>query len=111
MTKMFVGGIPYSTTKEQLEELFAQFGQVVSVNIVTDKFSGQSKGFAFVEMENDSEAQEAIKQLDGSDFNGRKIGVSVARPKEEFSSRGGNNFRRNDSQRPNRNFNRNNFRR
>lgn len=108
MTKLFVGGIPYSITNQQLEELFQQFGTVASVNIVTDKYSGQSKGFAFVEMSDDNQAQEAIKQLDGYALEGRKIGVSVAKPKEDRSDRGGfnrdnRNFQRNDFDRNNRN--------
>lgn len=106
MTKLFVGGIPYSITNKQIEELFAQFGKVRSVSIVTDKYSGQSKGFAFVEMEDDSQAQEAIKQLDGYGLEGRKIGVSVARPREDNFNRSNfshNNFSRRDDKRPFRN--------
>ena len=109
MTKLFVGGIPYSITNQQLEELFAQFGSVTSVNIVTDKFSGQSKGFAFVEMSDDAQAQEAIKQLEGYSLEGRKIGVSVAKPREDRPDRGGfgggNNrgFQRDNYGRDNRN--------
>lgn len=83
MTKLFVGGLPYSTNNQSLNDLFAQFGQVASANVITDKFTNQSKGFGFVEMLNDAEAQEAIKQLDGSDLEGRRLGVSVARPKED----------------------------
>lgn len=89
MTKLFVGGIPYALTNQELQELFSKYGSVVSATIVTDKFSGQSKGFAFVEMDNDEEAQQAIKELDGSEVGGRKIGVSVARPREEGQSHGG----------------------
>lgn len=111
MTKLFVGGISYSITTDQLEEVFQKFGTVSSVNIVTDKFSGQSKGFAFVEMENDENAQEAIKQLDGYALDGRKIGVSVARPKEEHQNQGGYNRNKGDFQRNNNNFQRNNNRR
>lgn len=91
MTKLFVGGIPYSITNQQLEELFKQFGSVTSVNIINDKFTGQSKGFAFVEMSDDKEAEEAINQLNGYDLEGRKIGVSVAKPKEDRPDRGGFN--------------------
>lgn len=104
MTKLFVGGIPYSITNQKLQEIFQQFGAVDSVNIITDKFSGQSKGFAFVEMSDDAAAQEAIKKLDGSDMEGRRIGVSVARPREDNQNRGGfdrnrggGDFQRNDS--------------
>lgn len=113
MTKMFVGGIPYSITTQQLEELFKQYGQVASVNIITDKFSGQSKGFAFVEMNDDNEAQEAIKQLNGYALEGRSIGVSVAKPREDRPSNGGFNRNNDGFQRNNRNggFDRDNNRR
>ncbi|MBI2021940.1 RNA-binding protein [Candidatus Daviesbacteria bacterium] len=111
MTKLFIGGIPYSATNEQLEEMFSKFGTVSSAQIVIDRYTNQSKGFAFVEMPNDEEAQAAIKELDGFGMEGRKIGVSVARPREDnrgfdrskqgfhgnssrsdYSRRGGNSF-------------------
>lgn len=83
MTKrLFVGSLPYSTGSAQLEELFGQAGQVISLNLITDKFSGQSKGFAFVEM-SDADAEEAIKKFNGYELDGRKIVVNVARPKED----------------------------
>jgi len=81
--KLFVGGLPYSTTNSQLEEIFSKFGKVVSCEIITDRFSGQSRGFAFVEMENNKEADEAISKLNGTELEGRKIVVNVARPREE----------------------------
>lgn len=90
MTKLFVGGIPYSVTNQQLEELFTKFGAVTSASIVMDKYSGQSKGFAFVEMPNDTEAEEAIKNLNGFGMEGRKIGVSVAKPRQDSDRLGGN---------------------
>ena len=84
MTKrLFVGGLSYNTTSGQLEELFAQVGKVSSLNLITDKFSGQSKGFAFVEMSNDAEAEEAIKKFNNYEFDGRKLVVNIARPREE----------------------------
>lgn len=83
MTKLFVGGLPYAVTNDELNNLFSPFGTVLSAVIITDKFSGQSKGFGFVEMEDDNAAQAAIKELNDSEMNGRKIAVSVARPKEE----------------------------
>lgn len=101
MTKLFVGGLPYAVTNQQLEELFAQHGQVTSATIITDRYSGQSKGYGFVEMQNDDEAQAAISALDGSEVSGRKIGVSVARPREERPQ--GGSFR---GGRDNRDFNR-----
>lgn len=82
MTKIFVGGVPYSMTNQQLQDLFTKFGAVTSAKIIIDIYSGQSKGFAFVEMLDDSEAIKAINELDGFGIDGRKIGVSVARPKE-----------------------------
>ena len=66
--KLYVGGLPYSTTENQLQELFAAHGSVQSARIITDKFSGKSKGFGFVEMASASEAQDAIRALDGKDF-------------------------------------------
>jgi|SRR5579884_606890 len=83
MTKLFVGGLPFSTDNNGLRDLFTQFGEVLSAQVVMDRFSGRSKGFGFVEMANDDEAQKAIDALNGSDMGGRKIGVSVARPKED----------------------------
>ncbi len=110
MTKLFVGGLPYSVNGEELKDMFTKFGAVLSAVVISDKFTGQSKGFGFVEMEDDNAAQEAIKALDGSDLNGRKLGVSVARPREERPQRSGgfnrdNNFRndrggRRDNRRP-----------
>lgn len=97
MTKLFVGGIPYSLINQQLQDLFTKFGTVTSAKIVIDIYSGNSKGFAFVEMPNDSEAQTAIKELDGFGLEGRKIGVSVARPREDHQNhnrRGNNSFSR-----------------
>lgn len=99
MTKLFIGGLPYSVDSQKLKEMFSQFGEVYSANVITDKFSGQSKGFGFVEMSNDTEAQEAIKSLDGSSLEGRTIGVSVARPREDRP-----NFHSNDNRNDNRNY-------
>lgn len=84
MTKrLFVGSLAYSTTAAQLEELFGQVGKVATLNLITDKYSGQSKGFAFVEMSNDKEADEAIAKFNGYELDGRKMVVNVARPREE----------------------------
>ena len=91
--RLFVGGLPFSVDSAQLEEMFAKHGKVVSATVITDKYSGRSKGFGFVEMEDDKEADEAIKTLDQSEMGGRTIAVNVARPREE---RGPRNF---DSQR------------
>lgn len=81
--KLYVGGLPYRTTDEELQSLFAQFGVVESARIIMDRETNRSKGFGFVEMTSSEEAQNAIKQLDGTDFGGRKIVVNEARPLEE----------------------------
>lgn len=83
MTKLFVGSLPYTTTSQQLQDMFSQFGTVSQATVINDKFTGRSKGFGFVEMLNDNEAQEAITKLNGSDVDGRNIFVSVARPRED----------------------------
>ena len=80
---IYIGNLPYSITEDELREAFAQFGQVDRTNIIKDKFSGRSKGFGFVEMPNDGEAQSAIDSLNDSDLNGRSIKVNQARPREE----------------------------
>ena len=90
--RLFVGGLPYSIDSSQLEEMFSKLGKVVSADVITDRDSGQSKGFGFVEMENEKEADEAIEKLNDTELEGRKIAVNVARPREErprFDNRGG----------------------
>jgi RNA recognition motif-containing protein len=84
---MYVGNLAYSVTEEDLQAAFGEFGQVESVNIIKDKFSGQSKGFGFVDMPDNSEADKAIKALNGSDIKGRSIKVNQAKPRGERSSR------------------------
>lgn len=81
--KLFVGNLPYSATSEQLEEMFKASGKVETANVVTDKFSGRSRGFGFVEMSSDDEAQKAVDELNGKELDGRKIVVNEARPKRE----------------------------
>ncbi|HYE75716.1 MAG TPA: RNA-binding protein [Blastocatellia bacterium] len=89
-TKLYVGNLAFQTSEADLQNLFAQSGQVDSVSIVTDRDSGQSRGFAFVEMSSNEEAQAAIKALDGADLDGRSLKVNEARPKEDRGgSRGG----------------------
>ncbi len=83
MTKLFVGGLPYSVDNQKLNEMFAVYGEVISANVISDKFTNQSKGFGFVEMPSNEAAQKAIKAWDGSSLDGRRLGVSVARPREE----------------------------
>lgn len=81
--KLYVGGLAYSTTEDELKELFAPLGNVSSVMIVKDRFSGQSKGFGFVEMEDLKAGQTAIKELNGKEFGGRTLMVNQARPQED----------------------------
>lgn len=93
-TKLFVGKLSYNTTSDSLQQLFEQHGVVTSAQVINDRGTNQSKGFAFVEMEDDAAAQAAIRALDGRDFEGRTIVVNVAKPREDrpqFS--GGNGFR------------------
>lgn len=95
--RLFVGGLPYSVNDSQLEEMFAKFGVVLSATVIVDKYTGRSKGFGFVEMEKDEEADEAIKKLNESEIEGRKITVNVARPREErpsYDNRGSSGGRR-----------------
>jgi RNA recognition motif-containing protein len=83
MYKVFVGGLPFSTTDDELRELFAAHGAVASANVVRDRESGRSKGFGFVEFENVEEGKAAEKALNGSEIGGRTISVAEARPKED----------------------------
>ncbi len=83
MTKLFVGGLPYAVNNQELTDLFAEYGTVVSAVVITDRNTGQSKGFGFVELEDDAQAQKAIEEMNGKDVGGRSIAVSVARPRED----------------------------
>lgn len=85
---LYVGGLPYSTTEDELREFFSSAGTVESAAVITDKFSGRSKGFGFVEMATDEEAQKAVETLNGTELGGRNIVVNEARPKRE-DNRGG----------------------
>lgn len=90
--RLFVGGIPYATTEDELQALFSAEGQVASVSIVTDRFTGQSRGFGFVDMPNEAEAQQAIRTLNGRVFGGRSIAVNEAKaqaPRGGGGDRGG----------------------
>jgi cold-inducible RNA-binding protein len=90
LTNIFVGNLNYATTQEDLHAAFAQFGNVERVSVVTDRDSGQPRGFAFVEMSDAQEAQNAISQLNGAELNGRALNVNEARPKPAGGSgRGG----------------------
>lgn len=85
--EIYVGSLPYTVTEEDLKEAFAPFGEVSSVRLVSDKFSGKSKGFGFVEMPSNEEAEAAIAALNENDFKGRDIKVNQAKPKEERPQR------------------------
>ncbi len=81
--KLYVGGLPYSTTDSELKDAFSQCGAVESAVIIMDKMSGRSKGFGFVEMSSDEDAQKAIDMWNGKDFGGRSLTVNEARPMED----------------------------
>jgi cold-inducible RNA-binding protein len=90
--KLYVGNLPHSANQQTLQDMFSQCGTVDSVNLVTDRDTGQSRGFAFVEMSSDSEAQKAIQELNGSSFDGREIKVNEATPKAPRGNRGGSGY-------------------
>ncbi len=87
--RLYVGNLPYTITKSRLEEVFSPFGTILDVTVVSDKFSGRSKGFGFVEYEADDAGRQAIEKLNGTDLDGRNIVVNEARPKEERPAGGG----------------------
>jgi len=91
-TKLFVGNLPFNTTSADLESLFGQVGAVSSVNIITDKFTGRSRGFGFVEMSNNDEAKTAIERFNGHEMQGRALTVNEAKPQEPRSGGGGRSF-------------------
>ena len=81
MKKLYVGNLSYDVTKDELQELFTEFGSVSEATLITDRDTGRPKGFGFVEMENDTDAENAIKELDGKSIKGRNLKVNEARPK------------------------------
>ncbi len=87
--KLYVGGLPYSVTEGQLQEIFAAHGTVESAKVITDKFTGQSRGFGFVEMNSGSEAQKAIDSLNGTQLEGRSLVVNEAKPMVKRDDDGG----------------------
>lgn len=93
MYKLFVGGLPFSTTDDELAEAFSQFGTVASAKVITDRETGRSKGFGFVEFENDDEGKAAEAGMNGKELGGRTVTVNEARPREERPRRdfGGGN--------------------
>ena len=88
-SKLFVGNLSFNTTENELQDAFAACGSVSEVNLITDRMTGRSKGFAFVTMGTPEEAQNAIQTLNGKDINGRAMNVSEARPREERGGGGG----------------------
>ena len=86
-TNLFVGNLPYSMDSAKLEELFAQAGAVASAKVISDKYSGRSRGFGFVEMASDEEAKKAIEMFNGKDVYGRPLVVNEARPREDRPQR------------------------
>jgi len=95
--KLYVGNLPYSTNQDELQNMFSPFGQVTSATIITDRMSGRSKGFGFVEFANEEDAAKATEALHGSDMGGRPLQVNVARPPQPREDRqgggGGGGFR------------------
>jgi RNA recognition motif-containing protein len=88
-SKIYVGGLPYAATEQQLSDLFAQHGAVESARVITDKFTGQSRGFGFVEMTTSEDAQKAIGALNGTQMDGRTLTVNEAKPMEPRTGGGG----------------------
>ncbi len=87
--KLYVGGLPYALTEDKLQEIFSAHGTVESARVITDRFTGRSRGFGFVEMSSEEEAQTAIDSLNGSDLDGRSLTVNEARPQENRGDGGG----------------------
>lgn len=82
-TKLYVGGLPYETTEDQLKSHFSGAGTVTSASVITDRNTGRSRGFGFVEMSSDDEAKNAVEMFNEKDFNGRKLTVNIARPRTD----------------------------
>ena len=91
-TKLFVGSLSWDTTEESLQNFFSQVGAVTSCSVISDKFTGKSRGFGFVEMASEEEAQRAVQELNGKDLDGRTIVVNEARPQAPRDDRGGRSF-------------------
>ena len=96
MKNLFVGNLPFSATEDQLRDLFSAFGEIQQVRIMTDRDTGRSRGFAFVEIADDEAAAKAVSELNGKDFGGRQLTINEARPKPErrggFGPGGGGGF-------------------
>jgi RNA recognition motif-containing protein len=87
--RIYVGGLPFTSTEDEVKSLFGAHGQVTSVKLIMDKYSGQPRGFGFVEMANDNEATTAIEKLNGYELGGKKLTVNEARPMADRGNRGG----------------------
>ena len=90
--RLFVGNLPYQTVENDLQEYFGAAGNVTSVNMMFDKFTGKSRGFAFVELSSAEEAHRAVEMFQGKEFQGRELTVNIARPREERPQGGGRSF-------------------
>ena len=88
-SNLYVGNLPFEVSEEELRELFEAQGAVVSAKVITDRETGRPRGFGFVEMEQDEDAQKAIQNLDGQDFKGRNLKVNIAKPRESRGGGGG----------------------
>lgn len=91
--RLFVGNLSYQTMENDLQEYFSQAGAVNSVNLMLDKFTGKSRGFAFIEYSNPADANKAVEMFHGKDFQGRQLTVNIARPREERAPREGSGYR------------------
>ncbi len=89
--KLYVGNMSFDTTEDQLRQVFEEYGEVTSINLITDKFSGKLKGFGFIEMSTKEEANAAISGLNGKELDGRTLNVNEAKPRKDNNNRGGNN--------------------
>lgn len=92
---IYISNLSYSVTDADLRDFFAEYGEVTSSKVITDRETGRSRGFGFVEMPNDAEAQKAIDELNGAEYEGKTITVNIAKPREERSGGGGGGFNRN----------------
>lgn len=91
---IYVGNLSFDTTEDDLRQAFSAYGEITSVSIIKDKYSGESRGFGFVEMSSNDEAREALENLNGAEVGGRTLKVSEARPRENNRGGGGGGFRR-----------------
>ncbi len=89
MLNIYVGNLSFDTTEDELRELFSEYGEVIKVSLISDRMTGRSRGFGFVEMATDAEARTAIEQLNGQDFLGRALTVNEAKPREDQPRRPG----------------------